>query len=217
MAERPVFVPATTGSLLVQEVSIKFPWHPGLAPSQKKKNVSELHHAAASIYGLAPLLEISSKSDLKVGQRLSAFRLKITIHGRETTVECAFQGSKVFEHGGPFEDLYWKDSRDAKKDPRIRESGRLLKFRFEEKDYPISPTTVFYDWLYFKALYPHREWIREHEQWAGFTDIEFNPERSVNCQARSFAAFISLQKRKLLDDAMSSFSRFKRLMELSGI
>jgi hypothetical protein len=51
----------------------------------------------------------------------------------------------------------------------------------------------------------------------GFTDIEFNPERWMNCQARSFAAFISLQKRKLLDDAMSSFSKFKSFMAYSGI
>jgi hypothetical protein len=112
------------------------------------------------------LLEISSKSDWEVGQKLSASQLKITIYGRKTTVECAFQGSKVFEHGGPFEDLYWKDSREAKRDPRLRESGRLIKFAFEGEDYPISPTTVFYDWLYFKALFPHRDWIQQREEWA---------------------------------------------------
>jgi hypothetical protein len=64
MAERPVFVPSTTGSQLVQEVQVRFPWHPGLAPSQKKKNVFELHHAALA-RGLGPLLEISSKSELE--------------------------------------------------------------------------------------------------------------------------------------------------------
>src|SRR5712672_2495974 len=107
MAERPVFVPSTTGSQLVQEIHIRFPWHPGLAPSQKKKNVFELHHAALA-RGLGPLLEISSKSELDVGQRLSAFHLKIEAEGETTTVECAFQGSKVFEFGGPFPDLFRK-------------------------------------------------------------------------------------------------------------
>lgn len=216
MAERPVFLPATTGSLLVQEVHVQFPWHPGLAPTQKKKNVVELHKAA-EVRGLSPLLEISSKSDWEVGQKLSAFHLKVSIYGRQTTVECAFQGSKVFEHGGPYEDLYWVDSREAKRDPRIRESGKLVKFLFEGEEYPITPTTVFYDWLYFKALYPHRDWIEKREEWAGFTDIEFNPERSINCQARSFAAFISLQKRNDLDDAMSSFDKFKSYMTTAGI
>jgi hypothetical protein len=212
MAQRPVFVPATTGSLLVQEVPISFPWHAGLAPSQKKKNVVELHNAA-EVRGLSPLLEISSKSDREAGQKLSAFHLKIETEGRQTTVECAFQGSKIFEGGGPYCDLYWKDSREAKRDPRLRSSGKLIAFEFEGRRFPISPTTAFYDWLYFRALYPHREWLRRLQQCAGFTDIEFNPDRSLNCQARSCAMFVSLEKRDMLDDAMSSFDNFKALLQ----
>ena len=216
MAERPVFVPTMTGSMLVHEIPISFLWHPGLAAAQKKKNVDELHHAA-SVRGLSPLLEISSKSELEVGRRLSAFHLKISVEDRETTVECAFQGSKVFEKDGPFTDLYWVTSREAKRDPRVRESGKLIKFRFEGRDYPITPATVFYDWLYFKALFPHREWLKKRENWAGFTDIEFNPERSINCQARSFAAFISLQKRDLIEEANASFDKFKSLTEAVSV
>ncbi|MGJ5208614.1 DarT1-associated NADAR antitoxin family protein [Bradyrhizobium sp. HKCCYLR20261] len=216
MAERPVFVPSLTGSQLVQLIWIKFPWHPGLAASQKKKNIVELHGAAAT-RGLEPLLEISSKSDEKVGRNLSAFHLKLAIDERETTVECAYQGSKVFEHGGPYVDLYWKESREAKRDPRLRDSGKLLSFEFEGKKYPIAPMTVFYDWLYFKALYPHRAWIEKREEWAGFTDIEFNPERSINCQARSFAAFIALQKRNELDVTVASFHTFRARWEAAGL
>jgi len=216
MAERPVFVPSLTGSQLVQEVQVRFRWHPGLAPSQKKKNVQELHHAAVA-YGLTPLLEISSKSDLEVGQKLSAFNLKVEVEGDTTTVECAFQGSKVFEFGGPFPDLFRRTSREAKRDPRLRENGRLIEFKFEEKSYPISPVTVFYDWLYFRALFSHRDWIARRHEWAGFTDIEFNPERSINCQARSFAAFISLLKRDRLEETMSSFEEFKVQMESASL
>jgi hypothetical protein len=216
MAERPVFVPVLGGAQLVQEVLVRFPWHPGLAASQKKKNVSELHQAAMD-RGLGPLLEISSKSELEVGRRLSAFHLKLEIEGETTTVECAFQGSKVFEHGGPFPDLFFKTSREAKGDPRIRESGRLIGFFFEGRRYPISPMTVFYDWLYFKALYPHRAWLAERSEWKGFTDIEFNPDRSVNCQARSFAAFVSLMSRDALDDTMVSFESFEARMKSAGI
>lgn len=216
MAERPVFVPSITGSQLVQQVSIQFLWHPGLAASQKKKNIVELHQAARA-RGIGPLLEISSKSELEVGKKLSAFHLRIDVEDGTTTVECAFQGSKVFERGGPFTDLLWKESREAKRDPRLREFGKLVGFRFQGKDYPISPTTVFYDWLYFKALYPHRDWIRRRQEWAGYTDIEFNPERSINCQARSFAAFIALQRRDLLENAMSSFDDFMMQMQSSSI
>ncbi len=216
MAERPVFVPSVIGTQFVQTVQVRFPWHPGLAPSQKKKNVVELHHAA-SAHGLSPLLEISSKSDLEVGKKLSAFHLKLEADGEMTTVECAFQGSKVFELGGPFPDLFFKASKEAKQDPRLRESGRLIGFKFEGKSFPISPMTLFYDWLYFRALYQHRDWLARREEWAGFTDIEFNPERSINCQARSFAAFISLIKRHRLERAMSSFDEFKTQMESASI
>jgi hypothetical protein len=216
MAERPVFVPTETGTVLVHEIPISFTWHPGLAPSQKKKNITELHHAAME-RGLSPLLEISSKSEREAGQRLSAFHLKVTVHGKVTSVECAFQGSKVFENGGPFTDLYWVTSREAKRDERLRQSGRLVRFEFEDENYPTSPTTVFYDWLYFKALYPHRDWLERLQQCAGFTDIEFNPARSLNCQARSCAAFVSLQKRKLLDDAVSSFTNFRSLMQSAAL
>lgn len=216
MAERPVFVPSIVGSQLVQQVAVRFPWHPGLASSQKKKNVMELHEAALA-HGLAPLLEISSKSELKVGQKLSAFHLKIETEGAAITVECAFQGSKVFEFGGPFTDLFHKTSKEAKRDARLRDSGRLIGFRFEGKDFPISPSTLFYDWLYFRALYPHREWILRREEWAGYTDIEFNPQRSINCQARSFAAFISLMKRNALEKTMSSFEQFESQMKIASI
>lgn len=216
MAERPVFVPATTGTLLVHEVQIQFPWHSGLAASQKKKNVAELHRAAAA-KGLEPLLEISSKSELEIGQRLSAFHLKIEVAGRETTVECAYQGSKVFDKDGPFQDLYWKSSLEAKRDERLKTSGKLVRFELEGKSFPTSPPTVFYDWLYFKALYPHRDWLERRHEWAGFTDIEFNPGRSLNCQARSFAAFISLQKRSRLDQAVSSFEAFKSEMQSASL
>jgi hypothetical protein len=216
MAERPVFVPAETGTVLVHEIPISFSWHPGLAPSQKKKNVVELHHAAME-QGLSPLLEISSKSEREAGQRLSAFHLKVKVDGKTTSVECAFQGSKVFENGGPFTDLYWVSSREAKRDDRLRQSGKLVGFEFEGEPYPTSPTTVFYDWLYFTALYPHRAWLKRLQQCAGFTDIEFNPARSLNCQARSCAAFVSLQKRNLLDEAVSSFQTFRSLMQKSAL
>lgn len=216
MAERPVFLPLDSGSCLVREVPVQFVWHPGMAPSQKKKNVIALHESAAK-KGLSPLLEVSSKSEREIGRKLSAFCLKLKVDGRETTVECAFQGSKVFERGGPFRDLYWLDSREAKRDPRLKNSGHLICFRFEDRDYPLSPSTAFYDWLYANALFPHREWLKRLQQCIGFTDIEFNPERSVNCQARSCATFVALEERGLLDDAMESFEVFRRLLQTASI
>src|SRR5665647_506740 len=115
MAERPVFIPSESGPRLVQEVLVPFAWIPGMAPSQKMKNVTALHEVARTM-GLAPLLEISSKSEREVGRRLSAFSLKVTAGGINTTLESCYQGSKVFENGGPFIDLFNVSSREAKAD-----------------------------------------------------------------------------------------------------
>jgi Aldo/keto reductase family len=35
--------------------------------------------------------------------------------------------------------------------------------------------------------FTHREWLERLYRYAGFTDIEFNPSKSINCQARSCA------------------------------
>jgi len=94
MAEKPLFVPVSVGPKLVNEVYFSIVWHSGFAPSQKKKNIKALHEAAGQA-GYSPLLEISTKSDEKVGQRLSAFRLKV--HSKdagEIPLESAFKEAK---------------------------------------------------------------------------------------------------------------------------
>jgi len=207
MAERPIFVPVPDDPELVKELYFRLSWHPGFAPVQKQKNVAALH-ASAAAGGYSPLLEISSKSTEKLGQHLSAFHLKVRAQHGEMPLECAFQGSKVFERGGPYTDLYAADVRDAKRDPRLRDSGALIAFDFEGITFPLEPRTAFYDWLYVNAIYPHREWLVRLNRYAGFTDIEFNPERSVNCQARSCALFASLTAKGLLETAVESPEAF---------
>ena len=203
MAERPIFVPMTDQLELVKEIYLRLNWHPGFASVQKEKNVQELHAAAAAA-GYAPVLEVSSKSSEKLGRHLSAFHLKVRTSLREISLESAFQGSKVFEQGGPFTDLYAADPREAKRDPRLRDSGRIVAFEFDGETFPTEPRTAFYDWLYINAIYPHREWLTRLQQYAAFSDIEFNPKRSVNCQARSCALFVALMTKGMLDSAIES-------------
>lgn len=217
MAKRPVFIPLRSGSKLVDEVPISFYWHAGMAPIQKKKNVVELHEAASKV-GLSNLLEISSKSDREIGRKLSAFYQVISFNGHNVPLECIYQGSKVFENGGPFTDLFWASPRDAKRDSRLAESGRLTGFEFDGKSFSLEPMTAFYDWLYLNAIYPERVWLKRLSKLDGFTDIEFNPEKSVNCQARSCALFVSLQGRDVLDEALRSFEAFcDRAYHQSGL
>ncbi len=216
MAKRPIFVPLGRAEHLVDEVQIEFDWSPGFAPVQKKKNVAALH-AAAEKKGLSPLLEVSTKSEEELGRRLSAFSLKIETDIGEISIESAYQGSKVFEHGGPYRDIYGKDSREAKKDVRVRESGRLTQFNFFGQEWPLVPKTAFYDWLYLTALRPHQEFLKRLFVYKGFTDIEFNPEKSINCQARTCALLVSLLKLNALDESLRSQRDFINMISSDSL
>lgn len=207
MASRPVFTALADPSHLVEEISVDFAWNPGFAPVQKKKNIAAMHDAAR-LRGLEPLLEVSTKSDKPLGQRLSAFNLKITTGLGEISIESAYQGSKVFKQGGPYSDIYELDSRSAKQDERLKTSGALTGFDFFGQKWPLIPKTAFYDWLYLSALAPHQEYLKRLFVYKGFTDIEFNPEKSINCQARTCALLVSLLKLGALDDALRSQSDF---------
>jgi len=94
----------------------------------------------------------------------------------------------------------------------LRDSGRIVAFQFDGTRFPTEPRTAFYDWLYINSIYPHREWLTRLNRYAGFTDIEFNPERSVNCQARSCALFVSMMAKGLLDDAVQSPEAFMGIL-----
>jgi hypothetical protein len=207
MAERPIFIPLFDGVEFVEELSLQITWHSGFAPVQKKKNVRELH-AAAMASGYRQILEISTKSDQEVGKRLSAFHLQIG----EIPLESAFQGSKVFENGGPYRDLYNAPVREAKRDPRLQNSGKLIAFEFRDFRFPLTPRTAFYDWLYISALFVHRDWLVRLDRYTGFSDIEFNPSKSINCQARSCALLLSLIKRDMLSERLLKPSEFIELL-----
>ena len=210
MADRPVFFPAPDAPGLVREKSFTIDWAGGFAAVQKKKNIAALHKAAEAC-GCGPILEASTKSDEKLGQRLSAFNLKVQTDDGEFPLECAYQGSKVFERGGPYTDLFFAEPKVAKRDPRLQSSGRLIAFAFAGHKFPLEPKTVFYDWLYIKTIFPYRDFLFQDERlprYAGFTDIEFNPSKSINCQARSCALFVSLREKSLLEEAVSSPDTF---------
>lgn len=209
MATRPVFIPGND-RLTVTVRPIDFAWHPGLSATQKKKSVVSLHDAAKRQLDLKEILEISTKSENAAGVELSAFNLSfITKKNRlRVSVESAFQGSKVLSSGGPYSDLYGSDSKSAKIDVRIRNGGRLLGFEFFGVKWPLNPVTAFYDWIYLNALQNNPELASELEKFDAFTDIEFNPEKSLNCQAYSAALYVSLKRANLIEEALRSREYF---------
>ncbi|WP_374242243.1 hypothetical protein [Zoogloea sp.] len=202
MASRPIFTPSLSGKLLVWTHHVDFQWFPGMAKSQSQKSIASLHAAARVQLGVDKVLEISSKSPSDLGVSLSAFNLMIKTlkHEREFSLECAYQASKVFEHGGPFTDLLEARSIDAKRDARLLQHGRLVKFRFYGMDWDLEPKTAFYDWLYINALHKRPELAEQVLTYSAFSDIAFNPDRSINCQAYAAALYVSLHERGLLTD-----------------
>lgn len=208
MANRPIYTPCLNGRNLVSPVAVEFKWVAGMAVSQKQKSIRSLHEAAEK-RNLKRVLEISSKSESPLGVKLSAFNLRfVTPGGMRTTVENAFQAGKVFRHGGPFLDLLEKTPREAKKDQRLSESGDLVGFRLEGEDWPTRPLTAFYDWIYLSALKQSPELAEQLLDFDGFSDIEFNPDRSLNCQAASAALFVALSKRGEIDAVTASREAF---------
>jgi len=207
-ATRPVFVPRPEAAPFVREVPVTFTWFPGLSLSQQQKCIASLHATAAEKHEISPVLEVSSKSAEALGALLSAFRLPVEVDGRRLTVESAFQGSKVFERGGPYTALYEADSRAAKTDERLKGSGLLTGFELLGEPWPAEPKTAFYDWLYLQALAQSPELSGRLTAYAGFTDIAFNPQRSLNCQARAAALFVALSKNGRLGEALSGREPF---------
>ena len=172
MASRIVFLPNLNSSGdLFSEVLVNFEWVPGIAISQAKKSIRNLHEAAGQQIGLTRILEISTRSEAILGISLSAFNLPF--EGRNFSVESTYQGSKVFEKGGPYVDLLNSDSVDAKTDVRLKNTGMLLGLRFEDEDFPITKAPNFYDYLYIRSLltFQNRNLLKEYD---GFTEIAFS-------------------------------------------
>ena len=208
MAKRPVFVVYDQKPFYKEEF-IEFEYFSGFAVSQKQKCIESLHQAFLKNNINMKVLEISSKSKQKLGRELSAFNLMIeTKKGQKYSVESAFQSSKVFENGGPYTDLLLQNSKTAKKDNRLKNSGRLKCFKYGNRVFNLYPKTYFYDWLYVNALYLNKDLAKQVLEFDAFTDIEFNPNKAINCQARSAAIFVSLYKNQILEKAIKDEKLF---------
>ena len=208
MANRPIFFAETCGKALVRIKPIDFTWHAGMAMSRRQMSMRSLHEATKKLFPEARILEVSRMSDDILGKALSAFNLTFETRSRKIPVECGFQASKVFEKAGPFPDLLDALPVDAKRDPRLQASGRLIGFRFFGEDWPNEPPTAFYDWIYLNALHRQQELAHAVTNYDIFTDIAFNPEKSINCQAGAVALYVALFRRGKLQEALSSREAF---------
>lgn len=208
MANRPVYI-AISEFPYVKAIDTDFTFCSGFSMKQRINSMNNLHESFCRSNPCMRIIEISRASQSDLGRRLSAFNLTIDDKsGLTYSVESAFQSSKCFEKGGPYKDILLKNSIEAKKDIRLKESGDVVGFEFYGVKFPTKPMTYFYDWLYIHAVYEHKELWDEILQHDAFTDIMFNPQKQINCQARSLAMFVGLHRSGVLDEVMNSRNRF---------
>lgn len=170
---------------IIEKTSYEFVFHAGFAVVQKQKNIKALHE---QIDGKT--LEVSTKSFDEIGIKLSAFNLNLN----DIPLENIFQSSKKYENGGPYRDMLNMSPKDAKKDERHQNSGRLVSFVYEKEEFSLEPKTFFYDYIYIisAAQCIASQELKKIMEYDYFTDIEFNPKKSINCQAKSAALLKAL-------------------------
>jgi len=222
MAQRPIFSVDETKEGLITEKLIEFEYFTGFSRSQKEKSINSLHKAA-KLEEINSILEVSTKSPSQVGVLLSAFNLSfLSSENKQIFLESAFQGSKIYENNdGPHTDLYNLSPSDVKKDIRIDRNKKIIGFQYNNIFWNTEPKTAFYDWLYLNALKFNIEnsgnpIYKEVLNYSSFTDIEFNHKKSINCQARSCALYVSLEKKNLLTDALKSKESFLEILSIDS-
>lgn len=214
MAVRPVFITKNSAPFY-DIVNIEFKWNGGFAITQKQKNIKAIHDGFTLIYPDGKPLEISSKSLVDEGVKLSAFNLMKYVPEIEKSipVENVYQSGKVFADGSQYTDLLLVSPKDTKRDERLKNSGKLIMFRFDGQDFPLIPESLFYNYIYLNAILENKELAEKITEYSGFTDIEFNPQKSMSTQAQSAAVFVSLTNLGLTEkirDYDSFFSLFAR-------
>lgn len=175
MAVRPIFI--STGDVekpFVKE-DISFEWVKGTSYSQKCKRRDSLASEISKLYDIKRWLEISTKSDKEIGVKLSALNLILTTSTGSDSVEKIYQKSKVFY------------------------KGEIVGFKYNKCVFESEPTGMFYDYIYMYAILQNKDLISELIKYDIFSDIEFNPNKSINTQARAAAIFKTLYDNHNLD------------------
>ena len=218
MASRPVFK-ATAEFPYVQVIPTEFVYYPGFALKQAQKSIDSLHRAYVETHSedADKILEVSTKSESALGHALSAFNLQYRMRdGMEYPLECVFQSGKCFEGNRQYKDLLQVSPRDAKRDARLKESGKLIGFELEGRNFPLVPRTLFYDFIYITALMQHEQIADAVKTYSAFTDIAFNPAKSINCQARAVALFVGLSRAEMLNEVMEDADTFAKAVYPKG-
>lgn len=195
-------------------------WNGGFSLSQKSKNIDELHYLISSEFNVPKdsILEVSTKSSIEVGKILSSFNLKLEVNGVNYPLENVYQSSKVFRSTLgviQYNEVLKTTPSKAKEVLKQQDHKTLIGYKFMDKDFPLNPPFMFYDWIYIRAVSQVLNIGDIVLRYHYYTDIEFNPTRSVNCQARSLVLYKWLIiNDKLKDYLANPLKYYKNLLEL---
>ena len=162
------------------------------------------------MYPSIRILDTSYVSDQQDGAKLSSFNLPIQLASGETVpLECAYQGSKMIDHAGPYTDLFHADPMKVKADPRL--NGEVTGFRLEGVDYAAASPHAFYNWLFCRALHQNQALAEQLERYDAFCDI-MKPMDAEECEARAAAVYEGLRISDKLTACLDSFDVFCDVM-----
>lgn len=207
MAKRLVYYVDNKGKL--QEQEVEFKWFSGFSVSQKQKSIEDLHSNFLKKHPKLRILEISKAGSNELGNRLSAVNLSMKTTKGFFSVEQLFQASKKFKETGNNFEFLKLDGREARRINKQRNSeDELVGFELFGKEFPLVPTTFFYNWLYLCALKQHKDLQEALLDYSAFTDIYVTPDYTLNTQAEACALYVSLYRRELWDKAMMNTQNF---------
>jgi len=213
MAHRPLFIPFDH-TPYVQSLNIEFQWHAGLSRAQRKRSITSMHNAIQKANWPGEILEISTASEQEFGQQLSAMNLMVTLEQNGETVtqsvESIYQSAKVFGQIGPHPEWLGLTGKQCKKAVQkvSKEHGLVTSFEWNGRTWPTSNIEGFYSWVYIQGLLQLDNGLERLNEYSGFTDIYFNPRKTINCQARTAAQAVQLYKLNLIDDVIQTPDSF---------
>jgi|LFRM01.1.fsa_nt_gb hypothetical protein len=216
MAKRLYFIAKPSYQGLIVEKTINFEYFRGQDPKQTEKSIESMQHAIKAYESGGKVLEVSKYSPSLLGKQLSSLNLEYENNeGRSYPVINIFESSKVFENGGPYRDLLHVDLKDLDEDPRLKESGRLLGFHFEDEPYSLEPRSLFFDYIYISALHQQKEIQEKLLEFDMISDVTYQMGKMFASSARACAYFISLKRTNKLESALESLDSFKKIYKYS--
>ena len=213
MAHRPLFIPFDH-TPYVQSLSIEFQWHAGLSRAQRKRSIESMHNAIQKANWPGQILEISSASEQEFGQQLSAMNLMVTLDRNGNTitqsVESIYQSAKVFGQVGPHPEWLELTGKQCKKAVQqiSKKHGSVTGFEWNGRTWPATNIEGFYSWVYIQGLIQLENGLERLNEYSGFTDIYFNPRKTINCQARTAAQAVQLYKLNLINGIIETPDSF---------